>query len=222
MTHWGLVKRKETWMFTWKGRGLILALLVASLFVIARQIHPFLATTSPTHGEILVVEGWVPYSTLEQAISLFNDYDYQLIVTTGGPRDEGYCFPEYSTYADLYAATLRQLGVTPGQIVSVPARPVRTDRTYASALAVRDWLMQSSRPIESLDVFSLGVHARRSQWLFQRAIGDTIEVGVIAAPPEEYNADNWWNWSSGVRSVVDELVAYLYARFLFTPGDNAE
>ena len=75
MTHWGLVKRKETWMFTWKGRGLILALLVASLFVIARQIHPFLATTSPTHGEILVVEGWVPYSTLEQAISLFNDYD---------------------------------------------------------------------------------------------------------------------------------------------------
>lgn len=222
MTHWGLVKRKETWMFTWQGWVLILALVVASLFVIARQIHPFLATTSPTHGEILVVEGWVPYSTLEQAISLFNDYDYQLIVTTGGPRDEGYCFPEYSTYADLYASTLRQLGVKPSQIISIPARPVRTDRTYASALAVRDWLMQSSHPIDSLDVFSLGVHARRSQWLFQHAIGDTIEVGVIAAPPEEYNADNWWNWSSGVRSVVGEFIAYLYARFLFTPGDKAE
>lgn len=222
MTHWGLLKRKQTWIITWQGWMLILVLLVASLFVVARQIHPFLATNSPTHGQILIVEGWVPYSTLEQAISLFNDYHYQLIVTTGGPRDEGYCLPEYSTDADLYAALLRQLGVKQSQIVSVPTRPVRTDRTYASAVAVRDWLKQTNRPIDSLDVFSLGVHARRSQWLFQRAIGDNIVVGVIAASSEEYDADNWWNWSSGVRSVVDELVAYLYARFLFTPGDNAE
>jgi hypothetical protein len=222
MTYWGPVKRKETWMLTWQGWVLVLAIIVTSLFVIARQIHPFLATSSPTHGEILVVEGWVPYSVLEQAISLFNDYGYQLIVTTGGPREEGFCFPEYSTYAELYAATLRRLGVNQSQIVSVPAPSVRTDRTFASALAVKDWLLQSGLPIDSLDVFSLGVHARRSQWLFQSAIGENIEVGVIAAPPAEYDADNWWNWSSGVRAVVDELVAYLYARFLFTPRDEVE
>ena len=200
----GLVKRRETWVLTWRGRLLLLAMIIISLMLMARHIHPFLAVSSPTHGEILVVEGWMPYSTLEQAIAIFNDNDYQLIVTTGGPRDEGYCFPEYATYAELCAATLRQLGVNQSKIVSVPAQSVRSDRTYASALAVKRWLEQSDRPIESVDVFSHGVHARRSQWLFQRAIGDNIEVGIIAAPPEQYDADNWWNWSSGVRSVVDE------------------
>lgn len=43
-------------------------------------------------------------------------------------------------------------------------------------------------------------------------------MGVIAATPAEYDADNWWDWSSGVRAVVDETVAYLYARFLFNPN----
>lgn len=187
-----------------------------------RQVSLACPASGYRHGEILVVEGWAPYSTLEQAISIFNDYDYQLMVTTGGPRDERYCFPEHATYAELYAATLRQLGVSQSRIVSVPAQSVRSNRTYVSALAVKQWLEQSNRPIESLEVFSHGVHARISQWLFQRAIGGHIEVGIIAAPPEQYDADNWWNWSSGVRSVVNELVAHLYARFLFSPRDQAE
>jgi hypothetical protein len=40
--------------------------LVISLMLIRRQIHSFLAASSSIHGDILVVEGWVPCSTLEQ------------------------------------------------------------------------------------------------------------------------------------------------------------
>jgi hypothetical protein len=111
--------------------------------------------------------------------------DYQLIVTTGGPLAKGFYLSAYSTYAELTAATVRQLGIRESLIVSIPAPPVRTDRTFASALAVNEWLLQSSLSINSLDVFSLGAHARRTQWLFQSALGDNIAVGVIAASIED-------------------------------------
>ena len=116
--------------------------------------------------------------------------------------------------------TVAVLGVREDLIVSVPTPPVRADRTYASALALDNWLSQSGLQINSLDVYSLGTHARRTQLLFQDALGDNIAVGVIAASSPEYDADNWWAWSSGVRAVVGELVAYLYARFLFTPDER--
>ena len=62
----GLVKGRETWVLTWRGRVLLLAMIVIPLMLMARHIHPLLAVSFPTHGEILLVEGWMPYSTLEQ------------------------------------------------------------------------------------------------------------------------------------------------------------
>jgi hypothetical protein len=220
MSYWGLLRRKEALVLSWRGRLLFLVITIAVLLIITRYVHPFLAISRPTYGEILVVEGWVTDSVLEQAVSLFNKYDYQLIVTTGGPLIKGSYLSEYSTYAELTAATLGQLGVKQSLIVAVPAPPVRTDRTFASALAVNDWLSQSNIPITSLDVFSMDAHARRTQWLFQRALGDNIPVGVIAAPHPEYDANRWWASSSGVRTIIGEAIAYLYARFVFNPQER--
>lgn len=222
MTCCGLVKRKETWVLTWRARALVLALLVAALFVFSLMIYPFLATTAPSYGDILVVEGRLPYTVFEQAAVFFGKHDYQLIVTTGGPREETLCFPEYPSYAEYAAAMLRRLGVKQNRIVAVPKASVRRDRTFASAVAVRDWLLQSGLPVKSLDVFSLGAHARRTQWLFQQAVGEKVEVGVIAATPAEYDADSWWRWSSGVHTVIDETVSYLYTRYLFDPRVEVE
>jgi hypothetical protein len=220
VTYWSLRKRKETWTLTWQGWLLTLAVMSGSLLFVGRQIYPFLAMSAPIHGEILVVEGWMPDSALKQAITLFNAHDYQLIVVTGGPLARGSYLSEYSTYAELAEATLRRLGVKQSQMVSVPAPPARTDRTFASALAVKAWLSQSDLAIHSMDVFSLGPHARRTHLLFQNAIGDQIAVGVIAAAPSAYGADDWWTLSSGVRAIVGEVVAYLYARFIFSPPDE--
>jgi hypothetical protein len=62
------------------------------------------------------------------------------------------------------------------------------------------------------------VHARRSRLLFQKAFGPGIEVGVIAIRDREYNPRVWWRYSEGVKEVLSEGAAYLYARFLFYPG----
>lgn len=220
MTYWGLLKRKETLVLSWRGRLLLLLITIAALLIIARYVSAFLATSHPTYGEILVVEGWMPDSVLTQAVSFFNKHNYKLLVTSGGPLTEGSYLSEYATYAELTAATLTKLGVKQSLIVPVAAPPVRRDRTFASALAVNDWLSRSNVSVTSVDVFSMGAHARRTQWLFQRALGDKISVGVIAAPHPEYDANKWWVSSAGVRTVIGETIAYLYARFLFNPQER--
>jgi hypothetical protein len=81
-------------------------------------------------------------------------------------------------------------------------------------------LSRQSVPVTALDVFSLGPHSRRTQLLFQEAFGDGIPVGVIAATNPGYDANEWWTSSSGVRTLVGETLAYLYARFLFHPPEQ--
>jgi len=221
MPYWGLLKRKEALVLSWPGRILLLLVGVAALLIAARNAYPFLAPSRPAYGEVLIVEGWMPDAELEQAIRVFDTHDYELLVTTGGPLLIGSFLSEYSTYAQLTAASLRRLGVEQNVIVPVPAPPVQRDRTYASALAVKDWLSKTNSPVTSVDVFSLGAHARRTQLLFQKALGDNVSVGVIAATDPEYDPNKWWVYSSGVRSVIGETLAYLYARFLFKPQESA-
>ena len=72
MIYWGLLRRKETLALSWRGWLLFLAITFAALLIIARYVHPFLGISRPTYGEILVVEGWVTDTVLEQAVSFFN------------------------------------------------------------------------------------------------------------------------------------------------------
>ena len=52
---------------------------------------------------------------------------------------------------------------------------------------------------------------------YQMAMGKEVKVGSMAIPPKDYDEKHWWRYSAGVRSVIGESVAYLYARFLFFP-----
>jgi hypothetical protein len=57
--------------------------------------------------------------------------------------------------------------------------------------------------------------------LYEKAFGAGTVIGVIAVPDREYEPQRWWASSSGVRDVVDEAVAYLYARFIFRAPKEA-
>ena len=62
----------------------------------------------------------------------------------------------------------------------------KKDRTYSSALAAKQWLHQQGISVKTLDVATLGPHARRSRLLFQMAFGDDTKVGIIALDDVEY------------------------------------
>ena len=68
----------------------------------------------------------------------------------------------------------------------------------------------------SIDVISFGAHARRSWILFEKVFS-SVNVGIVAISPNEYDTSRWWLSSAGVRNVISESIAYLYARFIFSP-----
>jgi uncharacterized SAM-binding protein YcdF (DUF218 family) len=66
-------------------------------------------------------------------------------------------------------------------------------------------------PVSGIDVVTEDLHARRTRLLFQKALGDKVAVGVIAIPNPDYDAKHWWRYSAGVKDVVSEAAAYVYA-----------
>ncbi len=215
---WGLFQRRSVVLPTW--RGWILLVLVGSLALtgIVRALHPFLAVNSPINDGLLVVEGWTPDYGLSVAIQEFKRNHYQKIYVTGGPIEYGMYLTAYRTYAELGAATLLKLGLDSNAVQAVPAPKVRQDRTYTAALALKSWWQAQGIKPDRIHLISGGPHCRRSRLLFQKAMGDDVFIGVTSVPSSEYDDAHWWRYSAGVRTVIGEGLAYLYARLLFHPA----
>jgi hypothetical protein len=178
------------------------------------HIQPFLAPTSPIKADILVVEGWIPDYALKNAIAEFKTGGYQKLVTTGVPVELGYYLIQYKNLAELAAATLIALGFDQDKLVAVPAPEVIRDRTVASAVALRQWIADSDLKVESINLYTFDVHARRSWLIFKQALAPEIKVGVIVVENQKYDPKQWWIYSEGVRRIISETIAYIYARFV--------
>lgn len=195
----------------------MLATLAAVAVVVVGNLHPFLAVTAPVSGEVLVVEGWAPDYAFEEAVAEFKRHHYKTLYVTGGPLEQGSHLSEYKTYAELGVAILIRKGLNNDAVLAVPSPPVRQDRTHAAAMALNGWLRQHNAMPASLNVMSLGAHARRSWLLFEKVLGGKTRVGIIAVEDRDYDPKRWWRTSQGVRLVADEMLAYCYARFVFSP-----
>ncbi len=213
---WGLVHRKERWALSWRGWLALWLAGIAAIFFVFLKIHPFFAINRPVTADYLVVEGWTPDYALAAGFKEFKAHPYKGFLTTGCPLMEGYFLTEYPTFAHLAAATVRQLGVETNRLEAIPSYVKYRDRTYASALALKKHFQQQGRPLTSINILTLGAHARRTRLLFEKALPG-VAIGVIAVENREFDPHHWWQSSSGVREVIGESLAYLYARFLFRP-----
>jgi hypothetical protein len=166
-----------------------------------------------------VVESWLPDYALEAAVAEFKRGGYRYVVTCGRTLGEEWLKARFKTGAEFAAANLAALGLATNVIVAVPPPPVSRDRTYASALALKDWLQRDdARSIRAVNLFSLGPHSRRSWLLFRKALGRRVKVGVVSCADHGYDSRRWWASSNGVSATVNEAIAYLYARLLFRAG----
>ena len=176
-----LICRRERWTLTWSGWGVFLLILTSCLVVSFNNLYSFLAVNAPLpQADLLVVEGWLPDYGIETAISEFEKNSYKKVVTTGLPLSIGFYLAEYKTYAELSAATFKALGFNSDKLVAVPGPKVIKDRTYHSAIALRDWLSNSELEVKSINLLSFGPHTRRSCLLFKEALEPKVKVGAIA------------------------------------------
>lgn len=204
-------KRRECLVptaWTWCAALAVAAVLLLSYVL---TIHSFLAPVNPVSSPIMVVEGWLPEYALGRAAEDFKNKGFRLLIVTGGPVEVGHFLSGYNSLANVGAATMRKLGIDSSAIVVVPAPFVQKDRTYEEAVALKRWLLQSKIPEKTLTLYSIGCHSRRSHLLYSRVLGNEYAVGIVACADRDYDSRNWWHYSTGVRAVADETLAYCYA-----------
>ena len=212
-----IINKRERYGLTRLGWIVILLTVIFSFIICIHSLHPFLALSARIDGDIMVVEGWLPDYALQKAVDDFQHGSYKLLVTTGGPLVQGSHLAEYGTVAELAAATITKIGFDTNKLVPIPTPAVDRDRTYASAIELNKWLVNANMNIESLDIYSFGPHSRRSWVLFQYVFDPNIAVGIVAIENRSYDSRKWWKTSSGVRTVLSEIIAYFYARLIFHP-----
>jgi len=211
-----LVRRRAVWLPTLWGWILILGAGAGALLFLGMNLYPFLAPNAPVGAPFLVVEGWVHQDALDQAAATYRSRGYERILTTGGPISD---WPRtHASYAERAADYFRQSGIPPSAVVALPAPQSRVERTYQSAVSVREWSRRSGVRIPAVDVFSVGAHARRSRTLFRLALGPEVAVGILAAPPDGYEPARWWRSSVGARHVIDEAIGLVWVTLFFWPS----
>jgi hypothetical protein len=215
----GLVKRKEKWSLTWRGRFVALALVLVLGCSFIFWVHGFLAVTDRVDSQYLVIEGWVPNYALEESIAEFKSKPYQKIFTVGADPLTGTKIEPGDSTASEACNRLKWLGMNPDLMQPVPARIKYRNRTYQSAVALRKWVEENHVPMTSFNLVTVGPHARRSRLLFEKAFAGQARVGIISVEDREYDPKRWWKYSEGVKEVIGEGVGYVYARFFFYPNN---
>jgi uncharacterized SAM-binding protein YcdF (DUF218 family) len=213
---WGLVMRKPRWGLSWPARLIVLATMLVFGYALILRIHPFLAVTHRVDAHVLVVEGWIDPYAIRVGAEEFKKGSYGRIFTTGGPIvGDGPYVNDFRTSAGVGADELIRSGV-PANLVQIAASHENgRDRTYQSAVALREWFHQHNLPIHSINLLTEDAHGRRSRLLFRMAFGDDVKVGIISVPNPDYDPARWWRYSEGVRQVLSESIAYVYAKFFF-------
>ncbi len=188
----------------------VLAILGAITFV-----HRFLAVTRPTGRGVLVVEAWIPDQTLQSAASLFLNGSYRFLVVVGSQIERSNQWENYSREA---SAELARAGIPSDQIIMINLPHQETDRTRATAEAFKKWLLSGNPSIRFIDVYTVGVHARKSWIIFQSVLGPRYQVGVIAGPEPSYNPNYWLASPRGVYLVFRNVAGYLHSKYEIAVG----
>jgi hypothetical protein len=156
------------------------------------------------------------------AIEEFNRGGYRRILVTGGGIDRGEPLSEYKTFGELGRASLVRMGFPADKVSAVVGATVDRDRTFNSALQLRERLQREGGLPDRLQIVSTGPHGRRTRLLFEAAFGPKTRMGILSVPDPRYPEHRWWINSVGFRDVVAESIAYVYARFVFHASPVAD
>ena len=220
MGRFALVRKKERWSATWLGNLLKVVVLLLLVFIYGACIRSFLAPVKPVPSNVMVVEGFLTDYGIEEAMVIFKRDHYDLMLITGKKRIKGAHLDHFENDGDYSAAAIEKLGFDMNQVRVVEVEfDITKDRTYYSALAVGNWLKEHKPSCTSLNLVTLGCHGKRSKYLFQTAVGDSIDVGIISVVSRSYDPKRWWTSSFGFREVTKETLAWIYARFFFFPSE---
>ena len=116
-----------------------------------------------------------------------------------------------SSYAIEGKELLIQYGIGPDKIIPVTAERVVYNRTFCSALAVKEWLEKNEITVEGINLYSLGIHSRRSWITYRNLLEKEYPVGVISGEQKFYSRRHI------IIPLGRELIGYIWYRAVLLP-----
>jgi hypothetical protein len=213
----GLIIQKQCWTLSLRAKLLIFVAILGLVLLSICGLYPFLAVSDPVPGGIIVIEGWIHDISIARTVNKLDPAHARDVFIVSALRSSG---PERESglgQAEYILGELRRSGLSGERLHQVFCEVSNKDRTYHSAVALRNRLQERRIPVDSLNVITAGPHARRSRLMFQKAFGVKVNVGVIPTQGPDYDPARWWRSSDGVGEVLFQCFAYIYARFFFYP-----
>ena len=205
--------KKECTILSGFSKSLILLVLASLIYLLLCQMPLYLSKSHPVKGDFLIIDGNMPDYALEEAVLIFNKNNYRKLIATGGNFHSGHYVSGKKSMPELTRATLIELGMDSLKIVTIECGTVFRNRTQTSAKKLDEWISKNEIQVQHVDILTISCHAKRSQLLFQRALGRQYSIGVWAIPDKTYDIDKWWKTSKGARTVISEIIAYFYTLF---------
>lgn len=213
-----ILKQKKCWRPTWLG-WLILVIFLVVLFRLFLSFSVgYLAVNKTVGAKTLVIEGWVETYVLLDALKYYKENGYERMIVTGTPITIYEFIAPYRNTAEATIFALKYFGFSDTIYRADIPTNTYVDRTYHTGLMVKSLFDDHPEWEKSIDIYSVGVHSRRSRFLFRKALSDDFKVGIIAHPDRTFQAETWWKSSKGFRNVTNELLATPYAMLFFNPN----
>ncbi len=173
----------------------------------------FLSVTAREPADVLVVEGWIGLDGVHAAKVEFEQGCYQYIVTAGALTNTRWDVHQWNYAIEARKLLLRE-GVPADRVIAAPAQETKSQRTFATAVAVSQVLATNGLHPATINVFTLGVHARRSRLIFAKVLPSGIKVGAISWIPPTYQANSWWKSSERADDLLKETAGYWFELLL--------
>jgi len=150
---------------------------------------------------------------MQAAAKEFNTGHYHYLVVTGGLTGESWSQHRWNEVEETIPFLVGS-GVPRDRIIGSHAIDTDNHRTFE--MAVASWRALRERGIQTtgINVFTLGVHARRSRLVFAKVFASSEKVGVISWSSRGYFEGPWRHSSPRAQSLLKETVGYLYELLL--------
>ncbi len=177
------------------------------------KFESYLSCTDRLPADTLIVEGWIGIEGVRAAKVEFEQGHYSHIVTVGSLTDNRWG-PQRWNYATEAAELLLRLGVPNECVIEARAEETDAQRTFAAAVAARDNLTLRGLQPAKANIFTRGVHARRSRLIFAKVLGPVTQVGAISWTPAASAKGPWWHSTERADDLLKETAGYLYELLL--------
>ncbi len=119
----------------------------------------------------------------------------------------------YSSHSELARNRLLSMGLDSSKVISVPGHRVRINRTLSSALAFRDWLKTSRMKVEGINIITLGEHAKRTWFTYNKILDGKYNIGIISLPDYKTNR----SWKNKILKTLRESLGIIYYWIILLP-----